>query len=548
MVWEDAPYPMLAINAAGIIEQANEAARLLLAGAAAGVPLARVTPAWLARAHREICAGLGTGQSTGLGTDPRSGLGAGRRAGREQARGPIGTSVFEAHPVHVDGDRVTWWLVDADDYQRAVEALHAERAWTAFMVEASVELLSSLNLERCLEATARLAARRFADAALVVLPLAPRQHAIVYCDPRGEVVRESASIDSRTVSGLTEALQGFPPTPTRWIDPAEAPDWVLRGRRGDVGSVAVTALPGHGLPAGALVLLRRTRQAGFSDDEQVFVPLFTAWAGAAISVARLYAEQGAIAETLMAGLLPPAAPPLEGVELAARYRPAGDSERVGGDFYDVHPVAGSGRESLVVLGDVSGKGLEAAVFTGKIRNILRALVPLADDHHRVLELLNSVLLTDADPTHYVTLVLASIGRRGPQVALRLTSAGHPLPLIVRNDGGVEPVRTTGTLIGLVEPITSATESVLLEPGETCLLYSDGIVEARGGPLGDEFFGEERLCEQLRRCAGMSPEALADRVQMLACQWVGEGEHDDMAVVAITAPREGSPDAAGQGVP
>ncbi|MEV1173712.1 serine/threonine protein phosphatase, partial [Nonomuraea sp. NPDC049784] len=238
MVWEDAPYPMLAINAAGIIEQANEAARLLLVGAAAGVPLARVAPAWLSQAHREVRAGL---RDRG-------------RTGCEPARGPVGQSVFEAHAVHADGDRVTWWLVDVDEHQRTAEALHAERAWTAFMVEASAELLSSLNLERCLEATARLAARQFADAALVVMPLAPRQHAIVYCDPRGEVVRESASIDSRTVPGLTEALQGFPPAPTRWIDPAEAPGWVLRDQGGEVGSVAVTALPGHGLPAGALVL------------------------------------------------------------------------------------------------------------------------------------------------------------------------------------------------------------------------------------------------------------------------------------------------------
>ncbi|MER6006007.1 PP2C family protein-serine/threonine phosphatase [Nonomuraea angiospora] len=522
MVWDDAPYPMLTVDSAGIIEQANEAARLLLAGAAVGVPLARVAPAWLSQAHREVCAGRRVDQRAG-----------------QRARGPVGGPVFEAHPVHAGRDRVTWWLVDVDDHQRAVEELRAEREWTAFMVEASVELLSSLNMERCLEATARLAARRLADAALVVMPLAPRQYAIVYCDPRGEVSHERASVDPRTLPGLAEALQGFPPAPIRWVEPAEAPGWVLRDRGGEVGSVAVTALPGHGLAAGALVLLRRTPQAGFSDAETVFAPLFTAWAGAAISVARLYAEQAAIAETLMAELLPPTAPPLEGVELAARYRPAGDSERVGGDFYDVHPVGGSGRESLVVLGDVSGKGLEAAVLTGRIRNILRALVPLADDHHRVLELLNGALLTHGDPTSFVTLVLASISRRANQVVVRLTSAGHPPPLILRNDGRVEPVHAAGTLIGLVEHITSVTEPVLLEPGETCLLYSDGIVEARGGPLGDEFFGEERLCEQLRQCAGMPPEALADRVQMLACQWVGAGEHDDMAVVAITAPREPS---------
>ncbi|MCG5216368.1 PP2C family protein-serine/threonine phosphatase [Streptosporangium soli] len=531
MVWEDTPYPMLAINAAGVIEQANEAARLLLAGAGAGVPLARAAPAWLARAHREICAGAGRA-----------------RAGWEPARGPVGERVFEAHPVHADSDRVMWWLIDVTGHRQAVESLRAEREWTGFMVEASGELLSSLNLDRCLEATARVAARRLADAALVVMPLAPRGHVIAYCDPQGEVVRADAAIDPATVPGLTEALQGFPPVPTRWIDPAEAPGWVLRDGIGEEGSVGMIALPGHGLPAGALVLLRRSRKAGFSDDEKAFAGLFAAWAGSAISVARQYAEQAAITETLLAELLPPPAPMLKDVELAARYQPAGDSERVGGDFYDVHPVAGSGRESLVVLGDVAGKGLAAAVLTGKIRDTLRTLLPLADDHQRVLEMLNGVLLTDGDPARHVTLVLASVERRGTRVALRLTSAGHPPPLIVRNDGRVETVRAVGTLIGILEHTTSVTDSVLLDPGETCLLYSDGIIEARGGPLGDEFFGEERLCEQLRQCAGMPPEAIAERVQMLASQWIGGAEHDDMAVVAITAPRDSPRGAAGGRLP
>lgn len=176
------------------------------------------------------------------------------------------------------------------------------------------------------------------------------------------------------------------------------------------------------------------------------------------------------------------------------------------------------------------------MLTGRIRNTLRALLPLADDHHRVLELLNGVLVTDGDPTRYVTLVLASFQQRGSRVALRLTSAGHPAPLIMRNDGRVEAVPAVGTLIGALDEITSVTDSVVLEPGETCLLYSDGIIEARGGPLGHEFFGEERLSLQLTQCAGMPPEALAERVQMLASEWVGDGEHDDMAVVAISAPR------------
>ncbi|MGR6914436.1 PP2C family protein-serine/threonine phosphatase [[Actinomadura] parvosata] len=506
MVWEDAPYPMLAVSTSGVVEQANEAARLLLTGPVVGRRLEHAAPEWLARAHDRLGAG---------GAEPY---------------GELGDRVFQAHAVYAAGGRVVWWLIDVTGRQHEMDAL---REWTAFLAEASNELLPSLNLDRCLETTACLAARRLGESALVVLPRAGRRYAIARCGADGRAVRQDAVIDPGTLPGLTEALRGFPPVPTRWLAPQEARGWV--GPEEGAGSVAVIALPGHGLPAGALVLVRRSRER-FTADERVFVRLFALWAGSAIAVARLYVEQAAITETLMAELLPPATPTLDGVELAARYRPAGPGERVGGDFYDVYPVAGSGRESLVVLGDVAGKGLEAAVLTGRIRNTLRALLPLADDHQRMLELLNGVLLNDGDPTRYVTLVLASFQRRGPRVALRLTSAGHPAPLIMRNDGRVETASAVGTLIGVLEDITSVTDTVLLEPGETCLLYSDGITEARGGPLGRELFGDERLCEQLRQCAGMPPEALAERVQMLASEWAGEGEHDDMAVVTISAPR------------
>jgi serine phosphatase RsbU (regulator of sigma subunit) len=227
------------------------------------------------------------------------------------------------------------------------------------------------------------------------------------------------------------------------------------------------------------------------------------------------------------------------VELAARYRPSGATELVGGDFYDLYPTATPGGESLVVLGDVCGKGLEAAVLTGKIRNALHALLPMAGDHQRLLSMLNGVLLTDERST-FVTLVLASVRRDGPQVRMRLTSAGHAPPVIVRAGGRVEEARTKGTLIGMLDEITSTTDTVTLDPGDTCLLFTDGITEARGGPLGDELFGEQQLLEELDQCAGMPPEALAERVQMLACEWAGGGDQDDMAVIAITAPLEARP--------
>jgi serine phosphatase RsbU (regulator of sigma subunit) len=307
------------------------------------------------------------------------------------------------------------------------------------------------------------------------------------------------------------------------------------GFAGPAGSVVVTPLPGPGFPAGALILLRRSDRAAFDASEEVFARVFAARAGAALSAARLYQEQSGITATLMAELLPPVLRQVHGVEFAGGYRAAKDTERVGGDFYDVHPGADAGQETLAVLGDVCGKGLDAAVLTGKIRNSLQALLPLADDHQNLLRLLNGALLNSRH-TRFATLVLASVRRRGSATHLRLTSAGHPAPLIVRHDGTVREAPTTGTLIGALPDVRSTTAEVTLKPGETCLLFTDGVTEARGGPLGDAMFGEQRLRSALGECAGMPAEAVVERIQMLVAEWIDDNPHDDIAVVAITAPR------------
>lgn len=182
-----------------------------------------------------------------------------------------------------------------------------------------------------------------------------------------------------------------------------------------------------------------------------------------------------------------------------------------------------------------GKGLEAAVLTGKIRNTLHALLPLADDHSRMLGLLNTALL-NSHHARFVTLVLASARRRGNQVDLALTSAYHPSPLIIRADGTVHEADTRGTLIGALPAITAATVTESLAPGESCVLYTDGITEAKGGPMGDDLFGDERLKRALAGCVGMPAEGIVEHVQMLAAQWLGNRRHDDMAVVVISAPR------------
>ncbi|MGW2620063.1 PP2C family protein-serine/threonine phosphatase [Streptomyces sp. NPDC001500] len=501
----------------GAVVEANDAARDLLARQAAEDPASNGLPPWLAQAHGR----LGSADARGL-----------------VVSGAVAHRSFSAHPSPGEGGNVVWWLVEDTDLRTAEQALRSERERTALLAEVSGALLSSLNVDRCTEATARMAADHLADAALIVAPAQGRRHSLTYAQAGGPVTQTAAHVDAGTVPGLAEALQGFPPVPTRWIDPDDLPDWVVPpGFDGPIGSVIVTPLPGHGVPAGVLILLRSSTQRAFTEGEEVFARLFAARAGAALSAARLYAEQASITATLLEELLPPSLERVHGVEYAGAFRASQDHERVGGDFYDVHPAADPAKETFVVLGDVAGKGLEAAVLTGKIRTVLQALLPLADDHQRVLDLLNDALL-HAHHTRFATLVLASVRRRSGHVELRLTSAGHLPPLIIRADGRVEEADTGGTLVGALPRITVRSTDVVLAPGETCLLYTDGITEARGGPLGDQLYGETRLQEALRECARMPAQAVVERVQMLVARWLGEGRHDDLATLAITNPTGG----------
>ncbi|MFF2995942.1 SpoIIE family protein phosphatase [Streptomyces sp. NPDC057950] len=523
-LWALAPYPVIMADAAGSVVEVNRAASLLLESAVPGASMSDAVPSWLAHAHQDAVVR--------------------RQAARDHqdvevlapVSGRIAEHSFEAHPTRGQDGSVVWWLVDDTDRRLAEDALATERARTRFLAEASNVLLASLNTERCMAATARLAAEHLADVAIVVTPSSRRKLPVATAIAGQDVTRTLITADPSQVPGLSEALQGFPPVASRWIDPTTLPDWIIpHGFSGTIGSVVVTPLPGHGVPAGALILLRVTDHAAFSENEELFARLFAARAGAALSAALLYSEQSSITQTLMRDLLPPRLQRHNGVEIAGGYRPAGARERVGGDFYDVHPGSTPADASLVVLGDVCGKGLDAAVLTGKIRNTLQALLPMADDHGRMLELLNGALLT-SHHARFATLVMASVQRTDDQVRLHLTSAGHPVPLVVRTDGSVEEVRTHGTLIGALKTIAVHSADAILRPGETCLLYTDGFTEARGGPRGDELFGEERLKRALSECADMPAEAVVEHIQMLASQWLRDAGHDDMAVVAISAPR------------
>ena len=518
--WARIPHPVLVVDRAGVVRAVSALAQPLLPDVLRGTLLRETGPSWLSRAHHDV-----------VQAEPEDAEDAGVVVGAVDQR------AFTARPTVLPGHKIAWWLIEDTDriLQDAREALARERERATFLDEASAVLMASLNIDRCMEATVQMAARHLADAAVVVAAAHGPQVPVVCSVAAGAVEHRSIDADPAEVAGLAEALRGFPPVPSRWIDPDSVPDWLIPSQfTGPVGSVVITPLPGHGVPAGALVLLRRSSHTAFSEGEELFARLFAARAGAALSAARLYGEQSAITRTLMRELLPPQLHRLHGIELAGGYRASEDHQLVGGDFYDVHPASTPEDETLVVLGDVCGKGLDAAVLTGKIRNTLQALAPLADQHEDVLKLLNSALLSP-DNSRFATVVLASVARRDGQLMLRLTCAGHPAPLIVRHDGRLERADTRGTLVGALPEFRARSYETALAPGEVCLLYTDGVTEARGGPLNKDVFGEKRLSTALAECAGMPAEAVVERVMMLATQWAGQRTHDDMAVVAISSP-------------
>jgi serine phosphatase RsbU (regulator of sigma subunit) len=214
--------------------------------------------------------------------------------------------------------------------------------------------------------------------------------------------------------------------------------------------------------------------------------------------------------------------------MAAIYRPAAGPVDVGGDFYDLHPD--SDGSTLFVLGDVCGNGPEAAALSGRFRHALAALRLVESDPMPLLRLLNQAML-GAGASKFATLVLGTVRKRGGGTLLvRLSSGGHPSPLVLRKDGTVEVAAVPGMLVGIMPAAQFGESTVELGPHDTFVVYTDGITEARGGD--EELFGSERLRAVLGGCAGLPVEQVAGRIDEAVQRWTGGQSRDDIALLAI----------------
>jgi len=238
----------------------------------------------------------------------------------------------------------------------------------------------------------------------------------------------------------------------------------------------------------------------------------------------------ALAETLQESLLPAELPTIPGIDVAAVYRPGGRGERVGGDFYDC--FARGKREWAVVLGDVCGKGPEAAAHTALVRYTIRASAMHATSPGAVLALVNDTLLRQ-DVDRFTSALYARLRPQPPRVDVTIAAAGHPLPLRITDAGEVEEVGVTGRVLGLFEERPARDSKVQLEPGDALVLFTDGVVDAR---RGRDRFGTERLAAFLRSARHRSAAELAASLRDAVDEYQDGDPQDDLALLVIQVPR------------
>jgi serine phosphatase RsbU (regulator of sigma subunit) len=249
-------------------------------------------------------------------------------------------------------------------------------------------------------------------------------------------------------------------------------------------------------------------------------------AGTAVENARLYEARTTIARTLQASLLPPLLPDVPGIDAGALYRPAGEEHEVGGDFYDL--FATTEDHWFAVIGDVCGKGAEAAAVTALARYTIRAAAAQTSSPAAILGWVNEAMLRDGS-SRFCTIAVAHLDRSTPTTQLTVAVGGHPAPLVLRADGSVEEAGAGGTLIGLVEDPTLSEATTELRPGDAVLLYTDGVTEAEAPR---RVWTPEELEAVVAEAVGATAQDLVDHVAAAALSGLEAPPRDDVAMLAL----------------
>ena len=405
------------------------------------------------------------------------------------------------------------------------------------LAEASEALASSLDYELTLQRVAELAVPELADWCGVAVPDGRgfiRTLAVAHADPArvefardlGERYPEPADAPMGTAAvirdGVTLRMDEVPDDLLAAAAQDEEHERLLRGL-GIRGGMTVPLRAG-GRTLGALTLVSAESGRRFDDDDQALAEELGRRAGMAVQNARLFTELTSITASLQQGLLPAELPRMPNWATTAHYQPAGALSQVGGDFYDAFETPNGW---MVVVGDVTGHGADAARLTAVARFALRAVAELTGDPIAAIGQLNRMLLAEPQLSP-VTLVCVLLGPLADgAVAAQVTCCGHPRPLLVAPDGVIE-VGEASPIVGAFADLSWRSSRIVVRPGETLVLYTDGVTDARGP---DELFGPERL----RAALAEAPESLSglvDHVARAIHEYRVGAQSDDEAVLAL----------------
>jgi serine phosphatase RsbU (regulator of sigma subunit) len=271
------------------------------------------------------------------------------------------------------------------------------------------------------------------------------------------------------------------------------------------------------------------RAGAFTPNDEVVLEDLARIASLAIENARVEQRERAIARTLQASLLPRILPEIPGLQAQARYLPGGEGTVVGGDLYDLFAVED---EWALVLGDVCGKGAEAAALTAMVRYTMRAECLHHTSPGEVLGLLNDAILRQVEDGRFCTVLHGRVSLADDGARIPLASAGHPPPLVLRADGSVETVPCIGPLLGVLEAVVHPDVVVRLRTGDALVCFTDGVTECRGEA---GLYGDERLAELLAGCVGEDAAGIADRIVEDVLAFQGGQTQDDLALLVLRVP-------------
>jgi serine phosphatase RsbU (regulator of sigma subunit) len=405
-----------------------------------------------------------------------------------------------------------------------------QRAWMTYLAEAS-ELLGQ---PREVELTAALVPP------LVVPRLGP-WCSVHLTTPTGQPrLAALAHIDESQLESLRAALAATDPTDPVSERLAQILDGLGEPTQLDTGALASVAVPltARGQICGLLMVAYPLSRRHTPEEITVISDLARRVALAISNVQHL-AVHKATSVALQRALLPAAVPTARGIEFAADYLPASSASAVGGDFYDVRELSAD-RQWLTCIGDVCGKGAQAAARTGMVRDMLRVLFREGRSAEEALAAVNDILMQTGDPYQFCTVAAALIDRPVPQerpgLNVSLVLAGHDPLILLRADGSTELTGTVGTALGLLPRIAVTRTTHHIDPGDCLIAYTDGVIEQRdGGRNGQaEQFGFRRLLDTVADAAGRSAPEVVAHIRDTIAGYGQDLQDDDIALLVIRA--------------